>query len=177
MKFEVTFMKFDVAEVDAFLSASTAARLDGVVGEREWSKDLRRDMEAFVREDREPFAVRMTLLNDAGLGRFLGGLLGGLEEVREAGWITEAEEDSLRAAWETAFAPLEERGVKRGDEYWSRVEEGRVRILHLDPAGSPLVEMDRSGDAWTRAVRGLYFDDGSPFCEKLLRSRVEPRRE
>jgi hypothetical protein len=130
-----------------------------------------------MREDREPVAVRMTLLGDAGLGRFLGGLLGGLEEVRKQGWITEAEEDSLRAVWNGEFAKLEERGVKEGDAYWSRIEGDEVDILHLDPGGTPLVSFVGAGEVWARAVRGLYFDPRSPFSEKLLRSRVEPRKE
>ena len=177
MKFEVTFMKFDVADVEAFLDPATAERLGEAIGGREWSGDLRRDLEAAMREDDGPFAVRMTLLRDAGLGRFLGGILGGLEEVREGGWITEAEEDSLRGAWEAAFAPLAERGVKKGDAYWSRVEGSSAHILHLDPGGEVQVEFTGEGEVWARAVRGLYFDPDSPFSEKLLRSRVEPRRE
>ena len=177
MKFEVTFMKIDVADVEAFLAPATAARLGETIGGREWSGDLRRDLEAAMREDDGPVAVRMTLLRDAGLGRFLGGVLGGLEEVRKGGWISGAEEDSLRGVWEAAFAPLAERGVKKGDAYWSRVEGDSVRILHLDPEGAVQVEFTGEGEVWTRAVRGLYFDPGSPFCEKLLRSRVEPGRK
>ena len=89
-KFEVTFMKIDVADIEARLDPSTAADLEAIVKEGK-SNSSRIEKAASVLLAAENSAYRFTFLRDGGTGRFLEGTRSNLDSASKDGIISKPE--------------------------------------------------------------------------------------
>ena len=83
MRFKVTMLKIDVADVDALLAPSDAARLSAVVGPSSSDAALRRRVASVLLQS-TPCLIRMRFLRDASWSRFMDGTRGNLEGAVEA---------------------------------------------------------------------------------------------
>jgi hypothetical protein len=169
MLFEATIFKVDVATVDALLAPRAAAAVAGIARETRLDQEARSRVTT-VLLDAQPFAVSMSFLRDASWDRFLDGTRKNLEGAAKAGIITEDEFQVLWGQFVADFAAMEERGVKKGDVIYYRVDQNRVRTVYFDGDRNVLVETDREGDARVRATRGAYFGPRSQFSKDLIRS-------
>jgi hypothetical protein len=167
MLFEVTFMKIDVAEIEAFLPDATASEVSAaLMGDAEKPEDSI----AHVIVNSNDLAVRMRFRRDAGLDRLLKGMRTNLESAVEDQFIDQAYLDSLWTKVTEDFAPLAERGVRKGDTLTQRVAAGGVHTLFADGEGRPLVEVRRPGPRASASVKGAYFGPSSRFRKKLIKS-------
>lgn len=171
MRFEVTFMKIDVADVEALLTTADAARVEAVAaGER--TGEAEAEVEAIL-AGADPVVVAMRYVRDASFGRFTKGMASGIDAAHEGDQLSDAERRSVHDQFLVGLTPMEERGVKEGDTLVFRVEGNAVTMRVVDATGQRLAEASYEGDVYPRAVRGMYICCKSDFLEKLVRSAFE----
>lgn len=170
--FEVTFMKIDVAFVDAYTAPAEDMALAAMraVGER---NSQREDavVDHLLAADRIVF--RFTLRRDGHGDRFHSGTRTNLEAARAADMIDDAELEAVWAGYNKAMDDLGERESAKGDQLIYAVDPDGVRMGYLDVAGTILFDVRHDGDAWARAIKGSFLAPESRFREKLARSAWE----
>jgi hypothetical protein len=169
MRFEVTFMKIDVADVEVFVTSADAARIEAAIGDGARTSEREAAVTAII-ADADPMAVSMRYLRDAGYDRFTKGIASGVDAAYQGEQLTDDERRSVHDQFLIAVAGLEERGVKEGDVLVYRVDEDQVSLRVVDAAGLHLADATYRGDMYPRAVRGMYVCCKSDFLEKLVRS-------
>ena len=168
-KFEVTFMKIDVADIEARVAPATAAALSDLVQEGRLDKESRNEA-ANLLLAADTVAFRFVFLRDGGLDRFLDGTRQNLEAGRNAGLLSSWEYTTIWDGFQRTMVPLNERGALAGDQLLYRVEPGKVRIMYLGVDGDPLIDTFHAGDFWARGIKGSFFSSGSRFRDELIRS-------
>lgn len=168
-KFEVSFMKIDVADIEARLDQSTAADLESVVLEGKPAR-ARIDRAAAALLAADISAYRFTFLRDGGTGRFLEGTRSNLDAARKDGIISEPEFLAIWNEYQGIMRTIEKRGSFKGDQLMYRIEKNSLRIIYIGKDGDVLVDSTQSGDSWARGFKGSFSSRNSAFREKLLRS-------
>jgi len=171
-KFEVTFMKIDVADIEARLTPATAAELESVVLEGKPNR-TRVDKAAAILQESEISAYRFIFLRDGGTGRFMDGTRSNLDSARKDRIISEPEYLSIWNVYQEIMRPVSERGSYKGDQLLYRIDKGGVRIIYLGKDGDVLVDSIQSGEEWSRGFKGLFTSRDSAFRKNLIRSLWE----
>jgi len=172
MRFEVTFMKIDVADIEALLTSADAARIEAAVGDGERTDEAEAEVEAIL-AGADPVVVSMRYVRDSSFGRFTKGMASGVDAAYDGEQLTDAERRSVHDQFLIGLTPMEERGVKEGDTLVFRVDGDAVSLRVVDAAGLRLAEASYEGNVYARAVRGMYICCKSNFLEKLVRSAFE----
>lgn len=168
-RFEVSFMKIDVADIEARLTPTEAASLGALVRQGKATRSLI-DQAATVVLKADTVAFRFTFLRDGGLDRFLEGTRKNLERARKAGVISEAEYVSVWEGFRRTMKAVEERGARRGDQLLYRIQKDGVRMIFLGTEGHLLFDTTHTGEGWTRGIKGSFLARDSNYREKLIRS-------
>ena len=169
MLFEVTMFGIDVADVDAYIAPDDAAAIAAIADADDFDDDTRERVAALLLEA-DPCVVSMRFLRDAGWDRFMSGTKKNLESAVKDGMISEQEFEAIWQQFAEDFAGLDERGVKKGDAIFYRIDEDRVQTVYFAASGEVLVHLSREGPERARATRGAYFGPNSDFSEKLIKS-------
>jgi hypothetical protein len=169
MRFEVTFMKIDVADVDVRLSSAAAREIERIAPVRDFSDDVA-DAIAAVLLETDTLLVRMKFRRDADFEKFLNGARNNLDAARRGGVISEEEFGEVYSGLASTMSSLDERGVKKGDTVCYRLDGSTLRIVYLDAGGAALVDESHGGSQWARGIKGSYFSKESRFRDKLIRS-------
>jgi len=165
----VTFMKIDVADIEARLSPIESSSLDSLVNMGKRTKK-RVEQAAELLLGAETIAFSLTFLQGGGFKRFLEGTRQSFEEARKADIITESEYDTIWRRFEQTITALDERGAKKGDRLLYRVETDRVLLGYIGIDGDLLIETLFEGDHWARGIKGSFLGPDSRFRDKLIRS-------
>ena len=80
--FEVTFMKIDIAWIEAYLDPAAASTVERTVATGDYSKGRARALEMALLEG-DPMLLRMELARSGGAGRFIGATRDNLEAAVE----------------------------------------------------------------------------------------------
>ena len=171
-KFEVTFMKIDVADIEARLTPSTASELESVVQEGKADRN-RIDRAAAIMLEAETSAYRFTFLRDGGTGRFLDGIRSNLDSARKDRIISSSEYLSLWNEYQEIMRPIKKRGSFKGDQLLYRIGKSSVRIIYLGKDGDVLVDSIQSEEAWARGFKGSFTSRDSAFRKNLISSLWE----
>ena len=166
--FEVTFMKIDIAWVEAYLDPATASVVERMAGEKYTSGRARALEMALL--DGSPMLLRMELARGGGAGRFIGATRDNLEGAVECGSMNRDTFDRVWPRVDELLAPIEARGMEKGDAIHYRVDEDRVRIVYLDPAGKLLVDGTVEGREAARGFVGSFMCRETAFSENLIKS-------
>lgn len=164
--FEVTFMKIDVAEMEAWLDAATAAEVSAA---RRDGKDLE-DRVADILLAADEIVFRMEFARGGGYGKFRKGMNQNLEAGRKHGLIDEEGERAIQAGLDRMLAPLEEREAVEGDAILYHVTPDSVRMAYFDPEGQVLFDDTFTDGAWPSGIKGLFLARDSGFREKWGKS-------
>ena len=173
MTFEVTFMKIDVAEVEARLPAQTAALIEAIVRRGKRNDATDEEIAALLLDPDAPILLTLAYLRDADHGRFSNGIRSSMEKAAASGEITEEERVELTDLILEASAPLEENGVSKGGVFAHFIEGDVVRTVYLGPEGDVRLNTSHSNAALGRALRASWFSRESRFRKKLIRSLYE----
>lgn len=166
--FEVTFMKIDIAWVEAYLDSATASVVEQAAP-LGYSKGRARALEMALL-DGNPMLLRMELARGGGAGRFLGATRDNLRAAVECGAMSQPVFDALWPAMDEALAPVEKRGMEKGDAIHYRIDGERIRIVYLGPSGEVIVDETYLGAGAARGLVGSFICRESSFGEDLVRS-------
>ncbi|MFC1531641.1 hypothetical protein ACFL5T_05295 [Gemmatimonadota bacterium] len=169
--FEVTFMKIDIAWIEAYLDPGTASVARRVAGE-DYSKGRARALEMALL-DGDPMLLRMELARGGGAGRFIGATRDNLQAAVECGSMGQTTFDELWPYLEELLSPVDRRGMEKGDAILYRIDESSVRIVYLGPAGEIIVDGSYEGAEAARGFVGSFICRESAFSENLIRSAWE----
>lgn len=172
MHFEVTFMKIDVADIEAWLPPPTAARVAEVIATEE-NEGEARDLIAAEVLAADTLLISMEYARDSNHGRLMKGVRNGFQAARKSELVTEAWMEQMYGEMAPIFDPLVERGVLEGDRLVYRIDGDQLRVLYVDPAGTTLVESTFSGPEWTIGAKGAFFGEKSRFRKKLVQSVLD----
>ncbi len=171
-KFEVSFLKIDVADIEARLNPATASELESVVQEGKADRN-RIDRAASILQAAETSAYRFTFLRDGGTDRFLDGTRSNLDSARKDRIINESEYLSIWNVYQAIMRPIKDRGSFRGDQLLYRIGQSSVRIIYVGKDGDVLVDSIQSGEDWARGFKGSFTSRDSAFRKNLIRSLWE----
>jgi hypothetical protein len=175
MFFEVTFMKIDVAEIEAWLTPSTAEEAAAIIASTDDRDDARDGIaDAVLRAD--TLLISMEYARDSDHGRLMKGVRNGFEAAMKSDLITEETMERMYEEMSPIFDVMLERGVLEGDRLVYRVDGDDLKVLYVDPEGTTLVEAAYSGPDWVTGMKGAFFGEKSRFRKKLARSLVDRAR-
>ena len=173
MKFEVTFMKIDVAQLEARVAPTVSALTEPLVRNGQRDDAAKAQIAGWLMDPSAPILLTMEYLRDADYGRFQKGLRISMEQAAASGAITEDEAEKLTAQLTEESAPLEESGVAKGGILAHYISDDTVRTIYLEPDGTILLDRSRDDAILGRALRASWFGEKSRFRDKLLRSLFE----
>jgi hypothetical protein len=173
-KFEVTFMKIDVADIEVRLTSRTAAGLAKHLEGEKPSDDV---IAAIAEEvlEADTLMIRMNYLRDGDFDKLRRGFQRNLEDALKSDSIDEPEFETMWTELQQELSPLEGRGVKKGEDLVFRVEGTAMWIVILAVEGETLLSIARNGSEWARGVKGSFLGRESRFHKGLVRSLFEDR--
>lgn len=166
--FEVTFLKIDIAWIEAYLDPVTASAVERAVS-MDYSKGRARALEMALL-DGDPMLLRMELARGGGAGRFIGATRDNLQAAVECGSMGQPAFDELWPYVEELLAPIDQRGMEKGDAIHYRIDGPSVRIVYLDQQGEPIVDGTYEGREAARGLVGSFLCRETAFSENLIRS-------
>ena len=173
MLFTKTLLNIKVANIDVRVDKRTQARLAELVRGQSYSDQIAPQL-AVAAFDAGRAVVQMQFLRDIPFNRWVGVVRDNVGEARKAGLITSQVEQRVNQSLPQWFAPVAERGYKKGDKIIYAVRPDAVRSVVVSPEGQMLVDHTEVDPNGHRVVLGGYFATGSEFREPLLRSLFTP---
>jgi len=167
MKFEKTWLKIDVANVDVWVDEATGDRLRELAAGQRHSEQVaeRIARTALQAEDLE---VQVRFLRRASRKEFFDAARHNLARARDAGYISQ---DTFESAWrgvQSDFSALAQRGFKSGDRLFYRARPGSLQTIVM--SGDRVLLDVTSRDAGARrAMIASYFAPGSDFRKGLIK--------
>lgn len=174
MRFEVTLMKIDVADIEVLLTPSVSSGI-GDIAVGEGSKGDRIDQIAERLLDADTLMVRMTYLRDGDYGRFEKGIKSSLEAALKSESIDQREHDAIWVALSGELAPLADRGVMKGEDLVYHVDSDEFLMAVLTTEGEELLQVSCRGSEWADWIKGAFFGEESRFRKKLIESLLDDR--
>jgi hypothetical protein len=173
MLFTKTILGIKVANVDMRVDRPTQARLADLARNHGYAPELAARL-ALASFSAGHAVVQMQFLRDIPFNRWLGVVRDSVAEARKAGLITPAVEQRVSELLPRWFAPIADRGYKKGDRLIYAVRPDGLRSVVVSPDGQTLVDRTEAGPDGRRVVLGSYFASGSEFREPMLRSLFTP---
>jgi hypothetical protein len=161
--FEVSFMKIDIAVVEAMLSQDAANEMNALADQKE-----RVDQAAQLLFDTETIAFGMTFQRDGGIGKFIKGIQVNLERAMKVGLITAEQHALVRDEFNALMEPHDERGAHKGDRLLFRIDPQSVRTIFLGVDDDLLVDSTSENEAWVRGIKGVFLGKDSKLRKKLI---------
>jgi hypothetical protein len=171
MKYEKTWLGVDVANVDVTFDGATRDRIRELAAGQSYSDAVAEHI-ARAALDANNVNVQVRLLRNAPLIQFLDAAHKNLEHARDAGYISQ---DTFAIAWgnvQRSFAPLADRGFKKGDLITYQAGPGSLQTTAV--AGDhTLLDVSTQDEGARRAMIASYFAPKSDFRTKLIKDVFE----
>ncbi len=174
MLLQKTVLKINVANIDVRFDRPTQSKLAGLVGGRPYSYELD-DQLARVAIAAPHAVVQMQFVRDIPLNRWIGVVRDNMELAREAGLIGRDLEQKVSDGIPQWFAPLSDRGYKKGDRLLYEITPSSFRTVVASENGQVLIDMGEHEAGSRRVVLASYFAPKSDTREPLIRSLWERR--
>jgi len=169
-----TIFRIDVLTLEIRVDEGTRRRIEELARHREYSRELADAISAVALETRDAW-IRIRLLRNVSLSRFVGGIRDGLKQARKAGLITAQNFRYVSESLPQWFAFLEERELQKGDQILYRIQGDAMRTVYQGVRGERLLDKTDHGADARLAVLGSYFAPESDFREGLVRSLFRGR--
>jgi hypothetical protein len=174
MLLQKTVLKINVANIDVRFDKPTQGKLAGLAGGRPYSYELDAEL-AQVAIGAPHAVVQMQFVRDVPLNRWIGVVRDNLELAREAGLIGRDIEQKVSNGIPQWFAPLADRGYKKGDRLLYAITPNSLRTVVLSENGQVLIDMGEHEAGSRQVVLSSYFAPKSDTREPLIRSLWERR--
>ncbi|HVV52392.1 MAG TPA: hypothetical protein VHO06_22185 [Polyangia bacterium] len=174
MLLQKTVLKINVATVDVRFDRPTQSKLAELATGKPYSYALDAQLaQAAIGAARA--VVQMQFVRDVPLNRWLGVVRDNLELAREAGLIGRDIEEKVSSGIPQWFAPLADRGYKKGDRLVYAVTPDTLRTVVLSASGQLLLDLSEHEAGARKVVLASYFAPKSDTRELLIRSLWEGR--
>ncbi len=167
MKYEKTWLGVDVANVDVTFDDATRNRIRELTAGQQYSDQVA-DKIARAALEAEDVTVQVTLLRKAPFKDFLDAAQKNLEHARDAGYISQSQFATAWANVTTRFAPLKDRGFKKGDRLVYRARPGSLQTT-VYSGGQVLLDVTNANEDARRAMIASYFAPGTDFRKGLTK--------
>jgi hypothetical protein len=174
MLLQKTVLKINVANIDVRFDKPTQSKLAELARDKPYSYELD-DQLARIAIAAPHAIVQMQFVRDIPLNRWIGVVRDNLELAREAGLIGRDIEQKVSNGIPQWFAPLADRGYKKGDRLLYAVTPDTLRTVVLSESGQLLLDMNENEAGSRRVVLASYFAPKSDTREPLIRSLWERR--
>jgi len=174
MLLQKTVLKINVANIDVRFDKATQSKLAELARDKPYSYALD-DQLARVAIAAPHAVVQMQFVRDIPLNRWIGVVRDNLELAREAGLIGRDLEQKVSNGIPQWFAPLADRGYKKGDRLLYAITPDTFRTVVLSDGGQVLLDMGEHEAGSRRVVLASYFAPKSDTREPLIRSLWERR--
>lgn len=173
-KLERTILGIDVLGMEIRFGPPTSGHLDALSqdhrGEDEFPEALT-DSVAGIAMVSGNALVRIDLLRDVPLDRYLEEVRNNLRTAAESGVLPRSELETISGRMRPWFSFLEERGLQEGDRLAYRIRGDTVRTVYVGGEGRLLLDQtDPNAADQRRAVLGGYLAEGVELREDLIRS-------
>lgn len=174
MLLQKTVLKINVANIDVRFDKQTQSKLAELARDKQYSYALD-DQLARVAIAAPHAVVQMQFVRDIPLNRWIGVVRDNLELAREAGLIGRDLEQKVSNGIPQWFAPLADRGYKKGDRLLYAITPDTFRTVVVSEGGQVLLDMGEHEAGSRRVVLSSYFAPKSDTREPLIRSLWERR--
>ncbi|HSJ14507.1 MAG TPA: hypothetical protein VK939_08830, partial [Longimicrobiales bacterium] len=164
-----TFLKVDVLSVDICFDVPTAGRMAATAA-RGRLRGAAADAITRAALDGDLAVARVAFLRDIPLGDFLDGIDQDLRNAVAGGLVPDSVYRVLAAGLPVWFAPLDRRGLRKGDVLVYEMQPEAVRTIHVSREGKVLLDRTESGRALRNSPLAAWLAPGSPFRAGLLES-------
>jgi hypothetical protein len=166
-KFEKTFLRIDVANVDVWVGQATRDQFRALAAGQRYSDQVAERIARTALQADEMY-VQVQFLRHASLREFLDAARKNLAHARDAGYITQG---TFATAWQNVqrdFAPFAKRGFKSGDRLMYRAGPGSLQTIVM--SGDRVLLDVTTRDAGARlSMIASYFAPGSDFRKGLIK--------
>jgi hypothetical protein len=165
---EKTFLNIDIVTVDIRVDAKAQGEFSKIAQGKKIEGDVEEQLaRAALLVDNA--VVQMMFERDVSLNQWLEQVVISLDKAVAAGYINAAGKTQVTTGLPTWFAPIKERGFKKGDKLLYRIRKGSLRTALLQADGQvPIDQTDKDGQAPKILFAG-YFAPGADM-RPLLRS-------
>ncbi|HEY6477856.1 MAG TPA: hypothetical protein VI456_14870 [Polyangia bacterium] len=174
MLLQKTVLKINVANIDVRFDRATQSRLAELARNKEYTYGLDAQL-AQVAIGAPRAVVQMQFVRDIPFGRWIGVVRDNMELAREAGLIGRDIEQKVSNGIPQWFAPLADRGYKKGDRLLYAVTPDTLRTVVLSESGQLLLDLSEREAGARKVVLASYFAPKSDTRELLIRSLWERR--
>jgi hypothetical protein len=174
MLLQKTLLKINVANIDLRFDKATQSKLAALASGKAYSYELDYQL-ARVAIAAPHAVVQMQFVRDIPLNRWIGVVRDNMELAREAGLIGRDLEQKVSDGIPQWFAPLADRGYKKGDRLLYEITPSSFRTAVVSEGGQVLLDMGEHEAGSRRVVLSSYFAPKSDTREPLIRSLWESR--
>ncbi|MBX7149686.1 hypothetical protein K1X76_11485 [bacterium] len=166
---EKTFLDVDVLKLELLFPKTINDQLYNLVKNETRGTETNNKI-ANIASHSEKAAAKITFLRNVSVNQFLNGILANLVLAKNQGYITEAQHQFIAQGLPGWYAFLKERGIKKGDEMFYKMEKDSMRIMYITVEGKTLLDQTDTGADKRLSVLGSYFATGSDFRKGLIES-------
>jgi hypothetical protein len=164
-----TILKVDVLNVDVCFDEATAQGFVALAARGRLRGAAADSIAQLALAGR--FAVgRVEFLRDIPLRDFLEGVGEDLNNAGKAGLLADSVERALIRGLPVWYAPLQQRGIRKGDVLLYELRAASVRTTLTSREGRVLLDRSETGRARRNSPLAAWLAPGSSFREGLLRS-------
>ena len=163
------FFNVDVLSLEIRFGSEVAEKVKLLVQSGEEPSQLADSIADTAMHAQDAF-VQIRFLRDIGLDRFIQEARQSTKLVREAGIIDDPSYEHISKNLPIWYAPLADRGIKKGDEMFYRIRGESLKTVYRGVDEAIYVDQEDTGRLVPLAVLGGYFVAKSEFRKGLLQS-------
>jgi len=168
MLLEKTILNIDIVTVDIRVDAKAQAEFVKIAQGKKIEGDVEEQLAraALVVDNA---VAQMRFERDVSLSQWLDQVAGSLDKAVAAGYINAARKAQVTNGLPTWFAPIKERGFKKGDKVLYRIQKGSLRTALLQVDGQVTVDQTDNNAESSKVLFAGYFAPGADL-RPMLRS-------
>lgn len=171
MLLEKTIFAVDVLTVDMRFDPETRDRFERLARQQTYSEELASRITAAAL-DAQHALVTLQFERSVPFDRWLQEARRGLSQAAQGNLIPQETSREVRGSLPRWFAPVEERGFRKGDRIVYRIDPDLLRTRLVSEAGTVLIDHTDPGASPGRAVLAGFLAPGTDFREPLVRSLI-----
>lgn len=168
MLLEKTILKVDVVTIDVRVGPKAQGEFVKIAQGKKIEGDVEEQL-AKAALNIDHAVVQMKFERDVSLSQWIDQVSNSLDKAVSAGYVSASRKTQVMNGLPNWFAPVKDRGFKKGDKVLYRVQNGAVRTVLVQIDGQTTVDQNDSGADAARVLFAGYFAPGADL-RGLLRT-------